>query len=176
MKNLPLSAFEAWDKRRKVQTEGPQRVTLRAEERTSVYLSRSKDFSDEILCALGEGELNIETRAGDYLRVKSDGRVWIAVGSKNQFREQSDESFTTLDRPAPISPEMAAIMQMMKRNERERQNDRTEIQRLMRQRDAVRQKQPLYGGGNDETAPQDTSQETDSVREDTSAGDANSAE
>lgn len=85
-----------------------------------VYWTGKRD-DEEILVGYGQEPFEIEMHPGQF-RVASDNRVWIAQRGIQQFTEAaSDEVFTTLDRPAPLSPEMAAIARLVRQNELERQ-------------------------------------------------------
>lgn len=108
------------------------RVRFRSEAKARVYAAFEEDFSDEQLVAVFEGELEVCCRRGDpnRLRIATDGRVWACYTSLEQVAvRQSDEIFTTLDRPAPMSPEMRAVHEMMRRNEIERERMREMMER-----------------------------------------------
>lgn len=67
------------------------------------------------------------------VHIYSDDRVWLKGGARNQLAQKtSDEIFTTLDRPAPMSPEMAAIRRMQRANELERERTRARLIELER--------------------------------------------
>lgn len=108
------------------------RVRFRSEAKARVYAAFEEDFSDEQLVGVFEGELEVRCRRGDpnRLRIATEGRVWTAYTSLEQVAvRQSDEIFTTLDRPAPMSPEMRAVHEMMRRNEIERERMREAMER-----------------------------------------------
>lgn len=106
-------------------------IDLRAEERCAVYASDHANFDNEHLVVLFEGECRVRHRPGDpqYMRVLSSGRAWIRFSAIDQTVERmSDEIFTSLDRPAPMSPEMRAVHELMRRNEIEREALRNEME------------------------------------------------
>lgn len=66
--------------------------------------------------------------------VASEGVFFYRFSARDQTRYRtSDEKFTSLDRPAPLSPEMLAIERLMRRNSIEREKDRANIERLQNQ-------------------------------------------
>lgn len=103
---------------------------VRSEVRALVYASDTEDFKVEHLVSRCDGQLRVRHRAGDppYIRIASTGRVWIRFTAIDQtVFTMSDEIFTSLDRPAPLSPEMRAVHEMMRRNEIERERFRSEM-------------------------------------------------
>lgn len=106
-------------------------LTFRTEGPTFVYWT-SKDTEEEILVGYGTEPFEIEMPPGDFI-VKSETRVWIGQSAVQQFTEStSDDIFTTLDRPAPMSPEMMAISRMIRRNEIERETMREMVEDAQR--------------------------------------------
>jgi len=80
---------------------------------------------DGLILAYGEGEQYIHVTGSGAIDFYCDGAVFLKPSSRVQERvAQSEQVFTTLDRPAPLSPEMQAISMMMRRNELERERDR----------------------------------------------------
>lgn len=75
----------------------------------------------------GEQEIAVTGKGEVKFECKTD--IWIKPNSRVQERLQaSPEIFTTLDRPATLSPEMQAISRMMRKNEIERMRDRQEME------------------------------------------------
>jgi len=83
-----------------------------------------------LVLGFGTGEQQI-TVTGDgeiHFACKSD--IWLRPSSRVQERiQRSTEIFTSLDRPAPMSPEMLAIQRMMRKNELDREMDRREMEK-----------------------------------------------
>lgn len=97
---------------------------FRAEDRALAYFSGDEDFSDETLLAVFESEASFTCSFSQrkFVRVQSAGRVWFRPSAVNQtVHRLRDDVFTTLDRPAALAPEVAAMMRLMKRNEIERE-------------------------------------------------------
>lgn len=130
--------------------------TLRAEDPMRVYVSRYDDFAEEILIGLGVGEIKVDVPPRHFIRFETPGRVWMLTTPLNQSVEGSDETFATLDRPDPVSPEMRLIQQMMMKNQRERDADRAEMQRLRNER--------LELLSDREPSPRDTAKKAGKVR------------
>jgi len=126
--------FDLWKDKEKCYFEGTQNITLRAEEMARIYSSATKTFKNEVLVAMGEGEFDLKVRANRYYRFQSEGRVWLGIEIRDQTVEQSEETFTTLDRPSALSPEMRAIHELTKRNELERELDRQKMERSFNER------------------------------------------
>jgi len=83
-----------------------------------------------LIVGFGTGEQFVSITGEGELRFDCSSPVWIRPASRVQERlKSSEEIFTSLDRPAPLSPEMAAIQRMMRRNEMERERDRQEMER-----------------------------------------------
>lgn len=122
------------------------KIGLRAEQKAAVYAAFEEDFSDEQLVGVFEGETLIRCRRGDppLLRVVTEGRVWAQYHAiDQQSYRQSDEVFTTLDRPPALSPEMRAVMELVRRNEIERDHIRSEINQLRELRNDRRTQETL---------------------------------
>jgi len=78
----------------------------------------------------GKGEAAIDISGDGALKFFCEGTIWLKPTSRVQERiEQSEAVFTSMDRPAPLSPEMLAISRMMRKNEIERANERAEMER-----------------------------------------------
>jgi len=91
----------------------------------------------EIFCgAVNCGETRIEVQGKEPLRfsVVSDeeSSVWIRFPEIDQTAlKTTDQTFTTLDRPEPLSPEMLAIQRLMRRNELDREEQRRDMERII---------------------------------------------
>jgi len=109
----------------------PGRVTMRASEQTSVYEADDETGEGATLVALFTGEVRV-TITKPCLQVLTEGEFyWYDPAVDQTARKTSDLVFTTLDRPSPLSPEMLAIQQLMRRNEIERDHTRAEMERLI---------------------------------------------
>lgn len=146
-----------------VRHELEQRTTfyVRAPQPCEVYAYATDDDDDAgYLAGYGSEPFEMELQAG-FFEVLSPGPVYLATDAKEQPAYlASDEVFTTLDRPAPMSPEMQAIMRLQKMNERDRERTRAQIERLQDENAELREFQP---GGADsvvlEEAPEEEHQE-----------------
>ena len=106
-------------------------VAVRSETTSYLYFWET-DPKEEILAGYGDEPFDVELTPG-YFRIACDNRAWIAPQQVNQLQERStDEVFTTLDRPSPLSPEMLAIQRMMRANEIEREKMRERIENAER--------------------------------------------
>ncbi|AXL15630.1 hypothetical protein [Microviridae sp.] len=77
----------------------------------------------------GPGTHTFETRNHVTVKLATNGKTWIKDRAITQtMASTSTEVFTTLDRPAPLSPEMAAIQRMQRKNELVRERDREEME------------------------------------------------
>lgn len=146
---------------------GRTRITVRCEKPALAYHSEAEDFSEEVM--VGGGAIQFETTCyGGFVRVQSSGRVWVDFNIAPQRLAASDDViFTTLDRPAPLSPEMAAIQRFMRQNELERERDRNIMMKGLRDAETRRNDTPgtpQPGGG------QAQAETEDEVVEDTSGG------
>ena len=135
MRSFTFGRFIPLDPDQVVGLNGKSRVTVRSEAASSAFWSGDKSFDFEFL--LGGGAIEYEVNAfGGFLRVVSSGRVWVDFHVADQRVERLDQAiFTTLDRPAPLSPEMAAIQRIMRRNEIDRERDRQAMLEFMNERD-----------------------------------------
>ncbi|AXL15634.1 hypothetical protein [Microviridae sp.] len=83
------------------------------------------ETSQGLPVAVGRGEQYIEVSGRGELVFACKTEIFIKPASRVQDRlKASDEVFTSYDRPAPLTPEMAAIQRMMRKNEIERERDR----------------------------------------------------
>jgi len=132
--------------------------------RTSVTLTVTDHMG--LLIALGDGEQEIRVTGSGELKFDCDGPIWLKPSARVQERLQSStEIFTTLDRPAPLSPEMLAIERMMRRNELQREQDRQE----MEQRFADRLREQS-GRKLEPPAPKASADKKEAVRDDPGPG------
>lgn len=129
--------------------EGPKSFYIRVENDTRCYFASDSDFADELLIGLGVGEMELHLPHAGFLRFETEGRLWLHDNSRAKPRVQTSERvFTTLDRPAQMSPELLALTRLIQRNERARQNDRMEFQNRL---ESVR----LAAQGSTEVVPQE---------------------
>lgn len=130
MKTNPSDWIE-WDKNEALPFDGRVSVTVRSE--TPVVVKTSYG----LVVGAGEYECESEVTGDGELMFYSDSPVFIKPSSRVQDRLQtSDEVFTSLDRPAPLTPEMLAIQRMLRRNEIQREADRQEMEQRYDRRTA----------------------------------------
>jgi len=112
---------------------GRRKLTVRCNMETDIYLV-GEDL-EPLLVGRGLGEIELDIHPDGDLRFDTDGHVWVLEPEQNQDRRQlSDTVYTSLDRPPPLSPEMAAIQRMMRQNELERERDREMMKELQNDR------------------------------------------
>lgn len=134
MRNKRNEYFGPMDKARIVLNEDQNTLTFRSEQTLRIYACRNKDFGEEVLIGLGIGEQVVDAPPRHWLRFESEGRIWMMQTRREQSVEGTEETYATLDRPNPLSPEMRMIQMMMMKNQREREQDRAEIEALRAQR------------------------------------------
>ena len=134
MRNKRNEYFGPMDPKRTLFNEGQNTLTFRSERMLRIYASKHRDFADEVLIGLAEGEQIVDAPPRQYIRFESEGRIWMQQTRREQTFEGTDETYATLDRPAPLSPEMQMIQRMMMKNQRERDADRRAIEELRRER------------------------------------------
>lgn len=92
----------------------------------AVYWSPEPE-GDEVLA--GHGTSVVVEMPPGYWKVAAEDDVYVMSKVRNQETYRvSDEKFTTLDRPPPLSPEMAAIQRLSRLNEIERERMRKEFE------------------------------------------------
>lgn len=122
----------SWDEKEVLPFEGGIHFHLRTVEPITV----TNEFG--LLLAYGTGQQEIFVTGQGECHFQCDGAIWLRPSSRVQERMKvSTEIFTTLDRPAPMSPEMQAIHRMMRRNEIERERDRQEMERRFADRQLI---------------------------------------
>jgi len=133
-----VRGYSPLTKKEYVQLEDSGTVLLSSDRRARVFVSQADDFSDEVCASVFEGQLELSVRFGPArLRIEGAGKVWVKLMATQQaVYRMRDDVFTTLDRPAPVSPEMAAVQRMMRRNELDREQQLAEMRRL--RDDAIR--------------------------------------
>jgi len=84
----------------------------------------------DLILGFGTGEQNITVTGDGEIHFVCKSDIWLRPSSRVQERiQRSTEIFTSLDRPAPMSPEMLAIQRMMRKNELDREMDRREMEK-----------------------------------------------
>lgn len=140
------------------------KLFVRSESIAFVYWWPLTDGPDnEILVGYGTDPFEIDITPG-FFRVACDARCWISPGRVEQtIYRTTDEVFTSLDRPAPLSPEMMAISRLMRQNEIERERMRIRIENA--ERNAVANTKQLRGSDSvvleEPPAPSDDNAESD---------------
>ena len=127
------------DPERVYQQHAKDTIYIRSESRCFVYWWR--DGETEVLAGYGDTPFEIEMLPGSF-RVACEQRAFIKSGSVQQASfKATDEVFTSLDRPSPLSPEMLAIQRMSRANEIERERLRTRIERAEQANAELREQQ-----------------------------------
>jgi len=86
--------------------------------------------------AFGTGEQEVHVSGDGVIHFECESEIWLRPSSRVQKRLQmSSVIFTTTDRPAPLTPEMAAIHRMMRKNEIDRQRDRDDMEKRLAYRE-----------------------------------------
>jgi len=123
MKTSP-SDWLCWDQSEPLPFKGGVSFTVR----TTKPLSCTNE--DGLPLAFGNGEQEISVTGDGEITFKCPSVVWLRPSTRVQERlQRSTEVFTSLDRPAPMSPEMIAIQRMMRKNEIDRERDRQEMEK-----------------------------------------------
>ena len=114
------------------QTEGINQIRVRSDKPATLYWVRETGEEtpvgyvdhEEILIAFPPAYV---TR---LFRVETEGRLFVSFKKLPSLGQKtSTEKFTTLDRPAPLSPEMQAIQRMMRGNQLERDKFYADMER-----------------------------------------------
>ena len=110
------------------------RVQFRASERAAIYEADNEDGDGEQLVAVFDGDIRVRITK-PFLKVLTDGDVWWIDHTVDQTNQRtSDLVYTSLDRPAPLSPEMLRLEQMIKRNAIDRERIRSELEEIRHER------------------------------------------
>lgn len=104
---------------------GPETLSFRPSGPSWIYADWP-DGRTELVAAMAFDGIDVVVPAGVdiELRVEGSAEVWVRRDADlvtQTVRRSSAEKFTTLDRPAPMSPEMQAIQRMARENARERE-------------------------------------------------------
>lgn len=135
MRQHELSRMQPVDTSEAYRQDATGEITLVSEQEMLVYWIDPQ--GEEFLAGRGV-DIDVTIPVGSW-RCKSEGRVWAVQTARTQLSERtSDDVFTSLDRPAALSPEMAAVHRMMRRNEIERENQRAHFEQLSNQLTALR--------------------------------------
>lgn len=171
-----MKSFVTADGWQEIDPAAPFRIThettlrLRCDEFTTVLITQEDDQS--ILAGQGQGELELRIKISGVVEFVTKGRVWhFASVAAQTTKATSDEIFTTLDRPSPLSPEMAAIQRMMKQNEISRDHDRE----MMRQMINASQRSNVRTNDKNDVV-EDPAEETKSLRTKPERGESESGE
>lgn len=109
----------------------PGRVSFRATHECFVFEADDEDGTDATLVCVFTGEVRaLITKP--FVSIQTEGDFWwFDKAIVQTVQRPSDEVYTSLDRPAPLSPEMLAIERMTRKNEIERENMRAEFERRL---------------------------------------------
>lgn len=141
-------------------------LRLRADEFTTVMLDQDvgADQVQSVLVGQGQGELEIILQVAGTVEFITSGRVWFFQTAAAQTTERtSDEVFTSLDRPSPLSPEMLAIQRMVKQNEIAREGEREFMRRML---DASQPARAKPGANDPDALVEDTTEKAKPLRQD----------
>lgn len=157
--------FRPWPKTTALPIPGHQNIIVRSEAREMVYWAPTKKSKRPILAGGGLEEFELTVNGG-FLFHRAEHGMWFYDKSKDQKTVRiSDETFTSLDKPAPMSPEMMAIHRLQKRNEMAREQQMRQIERL---HDELRSQRLVEDNGVVETpeTPQTPADTTEPKRRD----------
>ena len=130
---LTNGEWSLWKDNKNLQLTGMCKIMLRSEQPIHVYGSEQKNFKTEILLGYADnGEIEVMwDRKNAFVRVQSEGRVWFKTFEAAHPVERTSETvYTSLERPSNLSPEMQAIMRMVRKNEIEREQQREQNARI----------------------------------------------
>lgn len=107
---------------------------FRAELDTRIYVAESEEFEDEILAAVGVGDLECEVSGFGPLhaRFESEGRLWLRSEEIDQrVKPHYGTVFTEMMTRDRVSPEIRHMQMLMRQNELQRQQDMARWQRRL---------------------------------------------
>lgn len=152
---------------------------FRAEQPLAVYGARTSNFKNELLLGFAEnGEIEtLWDQQNAFVRVASEGRVWFKTfEAVHAVERTSDTRYTSNERPSALSPEMQAIMRMVKKNELEREYQRSENQRISENLRRLTASDRKDQGGSPDPAPAKEAKTTASKDKSASSDDAGKSE
>jgi hypothetical protein len=95
---------------------------------SEAYVYQRNDDEDWVLAGYGKDPFVINMEIGEF-KIESKGKVYMASEIADQTAYVvSDEKYTSLDRPPPLSPEMQAIRRMVRANEIARDKQMRELE------------------------------------------------
>ncbi|AXL15626.1 hypothetical protein [Microviridae sp.] len=113
-----------------ISAAGLGRVLVRASAPCTLYEADTADGENSILLAAFTGERRVRLTK-PFVNVQCEGDVvWFDPAQNQSTTASSEIVYTTLDRPAALSPEMLAIQQLVRRNDLEREQMREDMKRL----------------------------------------------
>lgn len=116
--------FDQWKQTDAIPFDGSISVILRADQLCKVYAITEEGIALLVGHFTGEEKVTVVDPYFKRLEYKSKGNVWVRDLAVNQSRgRDTDVVFTTLDRPAKLSPEMQAIQRLARQNEIMRERD-----------------------------------------------------
>lgn len=171
--------WSLWKNDKNLQCVGKVKIMFRAEQPLAVYGARTSNFKNELLLGFAEnGEIEtLWDQHNAFVRVASEGRVWFKTfESVHAVERTSDTRYTSNERPSALSPEMQAIMRMVKRNELEREYQRSQNQRIQEDLRRIASSDRKDQGGASEPAPAKEAKKDASQDEGASSHDAGKPE
>lgn len=116
--------FEQWKPSDAIPFEGQIAVIARADQLCKVYAVDGNGVALLVAHFVGEEKITVVDPEFRQLEAKCKGNVWVRDLAVRQTTERdTDVVFTTLDRPAKLSPEMQAIQRLARQNEINRERD-----------------------------------------------------
>jgi len=159
MKTSPVD-WLCWDQNEALPFTGGVAFTIRTVKPVSCT------NEDGLPLAFGTGQQEVSVTGDGEITFKCASSVWLRPSTRVQERlQRSQEVFTSLDRPAPMSPEMIAIQRMMRKNEMDRERDRQEMEKRFANRS-----KPQSGNESSKASGSAPAEKADAVVEDPSRG------
>jgi len=110
------------------------RVSFMSTHPCTVYEADNEDGDNQNLVCVFDGQVRVILRK-KFIKVLTEGEFWWLSRSVDQTQPKTDDrKFTSLDRPAPLSPEMRAIHELEKRNEIAREAMISNMERTINER------------------------------------------
>mgnify|MGYP000101674966 CR=1 FL=1 len=131
-RHVTQGEWSVWKSDKNLHFTNKVKIMIRAEMPLHVYGSPDNKFKGEILLGYTEiGEMEVLADRSLYVRLHTEGRAWFKTFEVcHPTLRTSDTVYTSLERPSNLSPEMQAIMRMVRKNEIEREQQREQNARI----------------------------------------------
>lgn len=134
-RHVTQGEWSLWEPKTELQFFNKLKIMFRSEQPLGIYGCPTSKYKreDEILLGISDnGEIEVLWDCSyGLIRAISDGRVWFKTFQVTHPVERADDTiYTSLERPPSLSPEMQAVMRMVKQNEIEREKQREENRKL----------------------------------------------